>query len=94
MKASFRRRVFLNPASTDQSSYILVYVESTHNGEHPWGSNMVNIADCRRKIELEFNIGTRTARRISLAKINLLIKVLTAFRDALLKEITLIEKTK
>jgi hypothetical protein len=94
MKASFRRRVFLNPASTDQSSYILVHVDSTNNGEYPWGTNMVNIADCQRKIELEFFIGTRTARRISLAKINLLIKVLTAFRDALLKEITLVEKTK
>ena len=94
MKASFRRRAFLNPASTDQSSYILAHVESTHNGEYPWGTNMVNIADCQRKIELEFFIGTRTARRISLAKINLLIKVLTAFRDALLREITLIEKSK
>ncbi|HKR15334.1 MAG TPA: hypothetical protein VJT15_24930 [Pyrinomonadaceae bacterium] len=94
MNASFRQRVFLNPASTDQSSYILVHVESTRNGEHPWGSNMINIADCRRKVELEFYIGTRTARRISLAKINLLIKVLTAFRDALIKEIALIEKPK
>jgi hypothetical protein len=53
---------------------------------------MITIADCRRRIQLEFFIGTKRARRISLAKINLLIDVLTEFRDALTKEIALIEQ--
>jgi hypothetical protein len=55
---------------------------------------MLTLADCRRRIQLEFFLGTRRERRLSLAKINLLIKVLTAFRDALLREIDLIEKAK
>jgi hypothetical protein len=39
-------------------------------------------------------LGTTRHRRTSLKKINLLIEVLTAFRDALLREIAAIEKSK
>jgi hypothetical protein len=90
----FRKRAFLNPASTITTSHILVHVESSREGEYPWGSNMVVIADCKRRVELEFFLGTRTARPHALKKINLLIKILTAFRDALAREIALIDKMK
>ena len=53
---------------------------------------MLTLADCRRRVQLEFFLGTKRARRNSLRKINLLIDVLTRFRTALLKEIELIEK--
>ena len=53
---------------------------------------MLTIADCRRRIQLEFFLGTKTARRISLKKLNLLIDVLTRFREALIKEHDLIEE--
>ena len=89
---SFRKRSFLHPASTDETSYIYARVESSRDGEYPWGTNMLTIADCRRVIQLEFFLGTRRARQISLAKIDLLIKILTAFRDALVREIAAIEK--
>ena len=89
---SFRQRVFLNPVSTGQTSYILAEVESSRGGEYKWGHYMLTIADCHRCIQLEFFLGTKTARRISLKKINLLIDVLTRFRDALIKERDLIEK--
>jgi hypothetical protein len=51
---------------------------------------------CRlqRAIRLEFKIGNARSRRLSLQKINLLISVLTRFRNALAKEIALIEKSK
>jgi hypothetical protein len=88
---SFRKRAFLNPASTDQTSYVHAVVESSRDGEYPWGTNMLTIADCRRAIQLEFFLGTRKARRVSLAKIDLLIRILTAFRSALAKEIKAIE---
>ena len=91
---SFRKRSFLNPVSTDHTSYIHAVVESTRGGEYPWGTNMLTIADCRRAIQIEFFLGTRRARRISLAKIDLLIKVLTRFRAALAREIELIERVK
>ena len=89
---TFRKRVFLNPISTGHTSYILAEVESSQDGAYKWGNYLLTIADCRRRIQLEFFLGTKQARRISLAKINLLIDVLTRFRDALVKEIALIEK--
>jgi len=89
---SFRKRVFLNPISTGQTSYILAEVESSRSGEYKWGHCMLTIADCRRRIQLEFFLGTRQTRRISLRKIDLLISVLTKFRAALAKEIALLEK--
>lgn len=91
---SFRKRSFLNPVSTDQTSYIHAVVESSRDGEYPWGTNMLTIADCRRSVQLEFFLGTRRARRISLAKIDILISILTRFRDALAKEVAAIEKVK
>ncbi len=91
---SFRKRSFLNPASTDQTSYIYARVKSTRDGEYPWGTNMLTIADCRRAVQLEFFLGTRRARQLSLAKIDLLIKILTSFRNALAKEIAALEKGK
>lgn len=88
---SFRKRVFLNPISTGQTSYILAEVESSRGGEYKWGHCMLTLADCRRRIQLEFFLGTKKSRRVSLRKIDLLISVLTKFREALAKEIALIE---
>jgi len=89
---TFRKRLFLNPTSTGHTSYILAEAESSRNGEYQWGHYMLTIADCRRRIQLEFFLGTKQARRLSLQKINLLIDVLIKFRDVLIKERDLIEK--
>jgi hypothetical protein len=91
---AFEKRTFLNPASTHQTSYIQAHVETGHEAPYKWGDNMVIIADCKRVIQLEFFLGSKKARLNSLAKINLLIDVLTRFRDALTQEIALIEKEK
>lgn len=53
---------------------------------------MLTIADCRRRVQIEICLGTKTARRVSLKKINLLIEVLTRFRDTLIQENELIGK--
>jgi len=89
---TFRKRSFLNPASTGHTSYILAEVEASQDGAYKWGNYLLTIADCKHRIKLEFFLGTKQARRIALRKINLLIDVLTRFRDALQKEIALIEK--
>jgi len=91
---AFSKRAFLNPASTQQTSYIQAHVQTGHDGPDKWGDNMVTIADCKRVIQLEFFLGSKRDRRISLAKINLLIKVLMQFRRALTREIRLIEATR
>ena len=92
VKFSYRKRSFLNPTSTGHTSCILAEVESSHNGEYPWGTNMLTFADCKRIIRLEFFLGRKRERRRSIKKINLLIDVLTRFRDALIKESELINK--
>lgn len=88
---TFRKRVFLNPISTGSTSYILAEVESSQEGEYPLGVYHLIIADCYRKIRLHFSLSCARDRRQSLKKINLLIEVLTRFRDALKREIELIE---
>ena len=87
---AFSKRAFLNPASTHLTSYIQAYVQ---RGDK-WGDNTVLIADCKRVVQLEFFLGTKRHRRISLAKIDLLIEILTQFRAALAKEIQSIESQK
>lgn len=78
--------------STHLTSYIQAHVQTGHEGPDKWGDNMVTIADCKRVVQLEFSLGSKQDRRISLAKINLLIKVLMQFRRALVKEINSIER--
>jgi hypothetical protein len=53
---------------------------------------MVTIADCRRRIQLEFFLGTVRARRESLRKLDLLLNVLSSFRKVLLAEAQLISE--
>ena len=88
---AFSKRAFLNPASTHLTSYIQAYVQTGREGPDKWGDNMVLIADCKRVVQLEFFLGSKQDRRMSLAKIDLLINVLTKFRRALAREISLIE---
>src|SRR5262245_26103021 len=87
---TYRKRVFLASITTGFSSYIFAEVESSRNGEYVGGQYLLTIADCRRSIQLEFFIGNPIARRQSLAKIDLLLKVLNGFRAALFKEAQLI----
>jgi hypothetical protein len=89
---TFRYRTFLNPVTSNQTSYIHAHVESSYSGSDRWGDHQIIIADCHRQIALEFSIGNKRERRISLAKLDVLINVLTGFREALLKEIGHLEK--
>src|SRR6185295_11205078 len=89
---SHRKRVFLASISTGHTSYILTEVESSRGGEYKWGHCMLTMADCRRRIHLEFFLGTVRTRRESLRKLDLLIKHLDQFRTALRKEAGLIEQ--
>jgi hypothetical protein len=92
--ANFHKRTFLNPISTGYTSFIDALVETSFNGSDKLINCLLTIADCRRVIRLEFLLSNKEDRRRSLRKIDLLIKVLTAFRDALKRESDLIEKFK
>jgi hypothetical protein len=91
---TFRKRTFLNPESTNTTSHILAYVESSHGGEQKWGGNILILADCYRSVAFEFCLGNAEHRRLSLKKINLMIDTLSGFRDALTTESKLIDKRK
>src|SRR5215217_6878323 len=85
-KFLLRKRMFLASVSSGTTSYILAEVESSRGGEYKWGHYMLTIADCRRRIQLEFFLGTVRARRESLRKLDLLLNVLGSFRNALIAE--------
>ena len=85
-KFLLRKRMFLASVSTGTTSFILAEVESSRGGEYKWGHYMLTIADCRRRVQLEFFLGNLRARRESLRKLDLLLKVLGSFRNALLAE--------
>ena len=70
----------------------MAFVETSDGGEYKLGSNVIRIADCHRYVEFEFFLGTAKHRRRNLAKINLLIDVLTKFKEALEKESNLIDE--
>ncbi len=89
---TYRKRIFLSPISTGFTSYIFAEAESSDSGEYKLGNYMLVLADCRRRIELEFFLGTSRHRRQSLKKINLLIDTLTGFKNALEKESKLIDE--
>lgn len=89
---TYRKRVFLSPISTGFTSYIFAEAESSDDGEYKLGNYMLVLADCRRRIELEFFLGTARDRQQSLAKLDLLINVLTDFRKAVKTEADLIEQ--
>ncbi len=94
VKHKYLKRAFLAPAPTGLTSYILAEIEDTRNGEYKWGNNLLTIADCRHRIQLEFALGTRKARRESLRKIDLLITTLVRFGHALMTESKAIENYK
>jgi hypothetical protein len=91
MKQTFLKRAFLNPLSTLANAYIQGNVADSENGKVNHNGNMLLIADCHRVTEFEFYLGSKKHRRQALAKANLLIQFLTAYRDALKREIDLIE---
>jgi|SRR5215213_479774 len=90
---SYLRRQFLNEAPEEliHTSYVLATVENSFEGEYH-STGALYLADCKRTIRLEFYLGRAEARTASIAKVNLLLKVLGEFRNALTQEAYLITK--
>ena len=93
-KFRYRKRTFLSTVSTGTTSYIKAEAESSNDGNYRLGNYVLTLADCRRIVELEFSLTTPRVRQQSLAKIDLLAKVINAFREALHEEAKLIEKAR
>src|SRR5215207_4147079 len=84
---SYLRRQFLNEAPEElvHTSYVLATVENSFKGEYHSTATLY-LADCKRTIKLEFYLGRPEARAASVAKLNLLLEILSEFRDVMLNE--------
>ena len=89
---AYRKRVFLSPLSVNSTSFIQAIAESSFNGEDALANYLLIIADCDRRIMLEFALGSVYLRKHSLAKIDRLVKVVNEFSDAVHAEAELIAK--
>ena len=89
---AYLNRVFLNPIKDGAPSFIQAVAEDSDEGTYLLGNYLLIIADCERRIMLKFHVGSRKARKQARAKIDRLAQVVNGFRDALLKEIELIDK--
>ena len=89
---AYRKRVFLNPISLSAPSFIQAVADSSNEGTYVLGNYVLIIADCDRRIMLEFSLGNAHQRANSLKKIDKLLKVISEFRDVVHAEADLIEK--
>lgn len=96
-KYHVQRREFLN-IFTDWRAYVIASVEDTSGvdaccDDHSKGSYVhFEIASCHDEIELHFSLKTAEDRENSLHKANKLAEVVAEFRDAIEKEIAVIEQ--
>jgi hypothetical protein len=89
---AYRKRIFLNPISISAPSFIQAVADSSDEGTYLLGNYVLIIADCNRRIMLEFCLGNAYQRRMSLVKIDRLAKVVNEFREAVHAEAKLIEE--
>jgi len=87
-----RRREFLND-DPELPAFIIGVVEDTRDlpddpEDHwKWGTVVLDLADCSRRVSLDFDLNDSPARANSLRKINLIAEVVNAVRDAIALEV-------
>jgi len=91
---AYLKRVFLNPISDGEPSFIQAVADDSYEGTYLLGNYLLIIADCNRRIMLHFHVASPRSRKKARAKIDKLAQVVNDFRDALIKEIETIEKAK
>ena len=87
-----RRRQFLNE-DTELPAFIIAVVEDTRDlpddpEDHwKWGTVVLDLADCSRRVSFDFDLNDSSARANSLRKINLIAEVVNEVRDAIAVEV-------
>lgn len=87
-----RRREFLND-NPELPAFIIGVVEDTRDlPDDPedtwkWGTVVLDLADCSRRVSFDFDLNDSSARANSLRKINLIAEVVNAVRDAIAVEV-------
>ncbi len=96
-KYHLRERTFLN-LKPEMRAYVIAVVEDTRDSmpccdEHTMGGEIVfELASCYDEIYLHFDMSTDAERENSLHKATKLAEVAAAFRDAIEKEIAIIDE--
>ena len=87
-----RRREFLNE-DPELPAFIIGVVEDTRDlpddpeDSWKWGTVVLDLADCSRRVSFDFDLNDSSARANSLRKVNLIAEVVNAFRDAIAVEV-------
>src|SRR6267154_5774518 len=87
-----RRREFLNE-DPELPAFIIGVVEDTRDlpddpeDSWKWGTVVLNLADCYRRVSFDFDLNDPSARTNSLRKINLISEVVNSVRDAIALEV-------
>jgi len=87
-----RRREFLNE-DPELPAFIIAVVEDTRDlpddpEDHwKWGTVVLDLADCSRRVSFDFDLYDSSARANSLRKINLIAEVVNEVRDAIAVEV-------
>src|ERR1700737_2662910 len=85
-----RRREFLNE-DPELPAFIIGVVEDTFPDDPEdrwkWGTVVLDLADCSRRVSFDFDLNDSSARANSLRKINLIAEVVNAVRDAIAVEV-------
>ena len=89
---SYRKRVFLASISSGSDAYIHVEAESSYRGSCQLGNYNLTPADCRRMVYLKFPLTNPRSRQQSLAKAELLARIINQFVQVLRQEAQLIEE--
>jgi hypothetical protein len=91
-RARVNERTLLNLPGFHGGAFVYVYLEDTSerdlgDAEHNFEPQMiVEIADCDRRIALQFDIYSDEGRENSLHKLDTLVSALRLFREALVAE--------
>ena len=87
-----RRREFLNE-DPELPAFIIGVVEDTRDLPNDpedawkWGTVVLDLADCSRRVSFDFDLNNATSRANSLRKINLIAEVVNEVRDAIAVEV-------
>lgn len=87
-----RRREFLNE-DPELPAFIIAVVEDTRElpddpeGRWNWGTVVLDLADCSRRVSFDFDLENATSRANSLRKINLIADIVNEVRDAITLEV-------
>jgi hypothetical protein len=88
---AYLKRVFLNPISEGAPSFIQAVADDSDGGTYIIGNYLLIIADCNRRITLEFALSSKKARDRARSKIDRFAAVVNEFRDHVIIELEAID---